>query len=454
MSSYKIIIIGAGPAGLGAAYELSQQSHFPDWHVYEKETYAGGLCASFSDTHGFTWDIGGHVFAETHDAFDILFKNLMHNEYLTHKRRSWIHINNYHTIPYPFQTHIHLLPEPLRQQCITSLIKKKNATEPASFLDWLYSSMGDGISELFMIPYNQKLWCYPLHLLSTGWAHTMIPPLDPEALSSPQNTAAAWRGNAFFKTPLYGGSGSFFQKIAALFSDHMSYQSEVIRINPYTKTISTQGHSASYEYVITTLPLDHLILHTLTSVPEHVRYAATQLHATTGYMVGVGFKGKWLNPIHSWGYFADPDLCFYRITAFSEYSPYNVPRDNDYFSLMCEITLPPGKNAHSTLAHDNIIQRVIEGLQAAGILTHDSSEELVSSFIMHVQHAYPIPTVNRDAALETIQTFLRKHHMYSIGRFGSWIYEKSSMNACFAAGMHTAQGLISALTQHQQSYQL
>src|SRR5262245_1695648 len=56
----RIIIIGAGPTGLGAAYRLKELGH-TDFMVYESSPYVGGLAHSFTDEKGFTWDIGGHV---------------------------------------------------------------------------------------------------------------------------------------------------------------------------------------------------------------------------------------------------------------------------------------------------------------------------------------------------------------------------------------------------------
>ena len=55
----KIIILGAGPTGLGAAYQL-QKLDYKNWRIYEKNNYVGGLSASFCDEKGFVWDIGGH----------------------------------------------------------------------------------------------------------------------------------------------------------------------------------------------------------------------------------------------------------------------------------------------------------------------------------------------------------------------------------------------------------
>lgn len=56
----KIIIIGAGPTGLAAAYRLKELG-YDNFKVYEQKSYVGGLCASFKDDNGFIWDLGGHV---------------------------------------------------------------------------------------------------------------------------------------------------------------------------------------------------------------------------------------------------------------------------------------------------------------------------------------------------------------------------------------------------------
>ena len=66
-----ILIIGAGPCGLGAAKKLVENGR-ADWELLEGQGVPGGLAASFVDDNGFTWDIGGHVQFSHYDYFDRL----------------------------------------------------------------------------------------------------------------------------------------------------------------------------------------------------------------------------------------------------------------------------------------------------------------------------------------------------------------------------------------------
>jgi len=67
-SKGRIIILGAGPTGLGAAYRLKLLD-YKNWAIYEKEDRIGGLSKSYKDDKGFTWDIGGHVMFSNMDDF-------------------------------------------------------------------------------------------------------------------------------------------------------------------------------------------------------------------------------------------------------------------------------------------------------------------------------------------------------------------------------------------------
>ncbi len=120
----KIIIIGAGPAGLGAAYRLNELG-YTNWQIVEKNGYIGGLSASFKDSQGFTWDVGGHVMFSHYKYFDNLVDKLLGNEYLEHLRESWIWIME-RFVPYPFKNNIRYLPKEVVYDCVMGLMEAQN----------------------------------------------------------------------------------------------------------------------------------------------------------------------------------------------------------------------------------------------------------------------------------------------------------------------------------------
>lgn len=109
MDNLKIVILGAGPCGLGAAYRLNELG-YKDWQIYEKNNYVGGLAASFKDDKGFTWDIGGHVIFSHYEYFNRLLAKLLGRDYIEHQRKAYIRIMN-RWVPYPFQNNIRYLPK-------------------------------------------------------------------------------------------------------------------------------------------------------------------------------------------------------------------------------------------------------------------------------------------------------------------------------------------------------
>src|SRR5882762_5355427 len=76
----KIVIIGAGPTGLGAGYRLKEQG-YKNFQMYDRLPHIGGLASSFTDSAGFTWDIGGHVMFSHYKYYDQCFEKLMGDEF-------------------------------------------------------------------------------------------------------------------------------------------------------------------------------------------------------------------------------------------------------------------------------------------------------------------------------------------------------------------------------------
>src|SRR5881409_2734543 len=88
-SEPRIAIIGAGPTGLGAGYRLKELG-YRNFTLFDRNPYIGGLASSFTDSAGFTWDIGGHVMFSHYKYYDKCFDKLMGNDYQLNMRECWV----------------------------------------------------------------------------------------------------------------------------------------------------------------------------------------------------------------------------------------------------------------------------------------------------------------------------------------------------------------------------
>ena len=153
----KYLIIGGGPAGLGAAWQLNKLG--ADWNLVEANDYLGGLSASFRSAD-FTWDLGVHVLYSHYEYFDNVLDSFMKDEdWFIHRRNAVVRIYD-SWMPYPFQANIRRLPQKVMHECLEGLIissQARQSSPPRNFADWILSSSGAGIAKHFMMPYNKKI---------------------------------------------------------------------------------------------------------------------------------------------------------------------------------------------------------------------------------------------------------------------------------------------------------
>jgi UDP-galactopyranose mutase len=434
------VIIGAGPTGLGAGYRLQELGH-DDWVILEASDRVGGLATSFTDDDGFTWDIGGHVMFSHYPYYDALVERLMGAEYSTLNREAWVWMEN-RFIPYPFQNNIRDLEPQTVFDCLTGAIAaQRNAgtTTPANFKEWVHATMGAGIADHFMIPYNFKVWATPAELMNYVWIGERVSVVDPEALlrnvlfDRPEKT---WGPNSTFKYPLRGGTGFLYEGMRRYVEDHLELNCPVEAVDPVAKTVRTaDGRTFGYDVLLSTMPLNHLIART-EGVPDRVAAAVDGLGWSGSHIVGIGVD----RPVDSdkcWIYFPESDVPFYRVTYLSNYSPY-LTAGPDQFSLLTE-------TSHSRYKHENpdtIVDEVIKGLIATGLMREEDRELVVARWRCSPAMSYPVPTVGRDAALGTIQPWLREQGIYSRGRFGAWLYEIGNMDHSAMQGVEFVNAVL------------
>src|SRR5579859_457330 len=436
----RIVVIGAGPTGLGAAYRL-QELGFSDWDLYEASDHIGGLAASHTDRQGFTYDIGGHVLFSHYPYFDDLVDRMLGDRFVQMRRESWIRTGGRY-VPYPYQSNIRYLSNDDIVACIMGLIKAQRSSDPAqagNFAEWIDAQFGEGIAQKFMIPYNVKVWAHPLKMMSKQWIAERVALVDIEHILRnvlKEQDDVQWGPNSTFKFPLRGGTGGLFEGFKPYVESHLHLNSRVTAIDPSRKVVEfANGSHTDYDVLISSMPIN-LLVDSLETCPVSVRTAAQRLCWSSGLFVGVGIS----RPCPSdkcWLYFPDAEVPFYRVTYLSNYSPYIAP-DDKHFLLLTETSYSP----YRPQDRGTIVSRTIDGLIATGILDRADRSRIVATDLTDIKYSYPIPTVDRDAALADVQPYLMENAIYSRGRFGAWLYEIGNMDHSVMQGVEVVNRVL------------
>jgi protoporphyrinogen oxidase len=175
MSPLSVGVIGAGPAGLTAAYLLAKQG--VEVTVLEADpTYVGGL----SRTHqykGFRFDIGGHRFFSKSRQVENLWTELLPDDLLVRSRSSRIYYRG-QSYSYPLWPREALFKLGVWEstRCMLSYFKAClfPVREPRSFEDWVTNRFGRRLFEIFFRTYTEKVWGISCKEISADWAAQRI----------------------------------------------------------------------------------------------------------------------------------------------------------------------------------------------------------------------------------------------------------------------------------------
>jgi protoporphyrinogen oxidase len=439
----RILIIGAGPTGLGSAWRL-QEMGWHNWSLIDAAPSAGGLASSEVDPQGFTWDLGGHVLFSHYEYFDRLMDDLLGKAWVEHVRESWIWMRE-RFIPYPLQNNVWKLPPEDLIPCLHGLLQahcnRAAQGQAHNFREWILAHFGQGLADVFMLPYNRKVWAYDPSVLGANWMGDRVATVNlPRILENLvlQRDDCSWGPNHRFRFPLRGGTGAIWRACCArLPARQLQFGRRAVRVCPAHRMVRLAGgEELAYDHLISTMPLDRLLAMLegcgeLCAQARHFRHSGS-------HIIGVGVDGA-LPPLlrgKCWLYFPESEVPFYRVTVFSNYSPHNVPDPDRYWSLLCEVS----ESAERSVEHDRIVEQVVAGLHAVRLLPAKAT--LATLWHRYLEYGYPTPFVGRDDLLDRIDPQLLDHGIWSRGRFGAWKYEVSNQDHSLMQGVEAIDHIL------------
>jgi protoporphyrinogen oxidase len=175
----EVFVIGAGPAGLTAAYCLTKD--MPSVLVIEKDpVYVGGISRTVS-YNGFLFDIGGHrFFSKSKEVVD-LWREILPDDFIERPRLSRIYYGGkYYSYPLKaFEALLNLGPL-ASAHCLLSyaFAKLRPVRDPKTFHDWVRNQFGERLFQIFFKTYTEKVWGMSCDEISADWAAQRIKGLD------------------------------------------------------------------------------------------------------------------------------------------------------------------------------------------------------------------------------------------------------------------------------------
>ena len=409
MTRERIVVVGAGPAGIGAALTLGS-----DGIVLEQGAALGGLADSLV-IQGAVFDLGGHSFHTPHpEVRDLVFSSLEMYE----QQRDARCFAFGELIPYPFQKNYRRLNDAqVVAECSEGLEHADDGKGAENFEAFIVRRFGKGIAEHFMLPYNRKLWGRDLKRLAADWTHERVaaPEGVKEEFQSSGGARKPLQGDTRVAYPAKGGFGEIFKALARRIPD-IRYRQRVQRIDPRTRRLHTvSGDTVPWRKVVSTLPLP-ILLGLIEGVPAELKVKAGQLDylslklglVVVGHPVDTGIQRI---------YSAEPHVAAHKIAVNHNSSDYL--RALPHHGIVTEIAVGPDK----PLPRSDIQEWMIAGLELTGLIKDRG--EIVHAEVRDVEYAYPVPTHDRDAIVSEIGAWLEEAGIHSVGRFGQWAYVNS-----------------------------
>ncbi|MBS1954336.1 MAG: FAD-dependent oxidoreductase [Cyanobacteria bacterium SZAS-4] len=410
--SKSIAIIGGGIAGLSLAHFIGE-----DCEILEKSTQCGGLCRSF-EKDGLTYDLGGHVVFSSDKEILKLDLDLLKDNVGSHVRKNAVWYKG-RLVKYPFENNLADLDKEDLFDCLWSFLNNPQRPQ-RNFEDWMYNHFGRGITERYLIPYNQKIWKLTPRSMATDWVNRIPKPPPADVLKSAVGIPT--EGNLEQLNFYYPTSGGF-QALPDAFErsvrGKITKSFNVQRVRKRNGKWIVSGHSGDYEYdhVVSTIPLPYLIS-VLDGAPEHVATAARALKHNSLLVVMLGVR----NPNNSgqFGvYFPQEHLLFHRVCFYNFFGHQNEAGASP---VVAEITANEGDSTWSK-TDTQIIDSVIQGLKQEGFITNRS--DVLTTEIRRVKHAYVVYDLARSQNLHIVNEYLDLIGLYRCGRFAEFRYINS-----------------------------
>jgi len=438
-----IIIAGAGPAGLTAAYEACKKGLNPV--IFEKEQEVGGISKTVN-YKDYLFDIGGHRFFTKYDDVKKIWNEILGDDFLIRPRLSRIYYNN-RFFYYPLKPLNALKNLGLFNSISVMLSYVLSQIRPyknvKNFEEWISNKFGKKLFNIFFKTYTEKVWGISCREIQADWAAQRIKSLSlGKAILNSIGFLGKGRVTTLIDEFQYPrkGPGQMWNTAKKLIEEKggkVELNTSVIRIirkddKIVSALVKNNGslQEVSGTHFLSTIPLRELVQSIEPAPPDKVLKAAQELKYRDFFTVGLIIDKPSIFP-DNWIYIHSPEVRVGRVQNFKNWSPEMVP-DPQMTTLGLE---------YFCFDTDEIWKKddeeLIEmGKKEAAQLKFASTEQIQDGLVIRSPKTYPIYDEGYRERIEVIQNYLLSiKNLQTIGRNGLHRYnnqDHSMLSAMFA----------------------
>ncbi|MDP9070710.1 MAG: NAD(P)/FAD-dependent oxidoreductase [Actinomycetota bacterium] len=447
-----VVVIGAGPAGLTAAYQLGKAGR--TCVVLEQDDVVGGISRTV-ERDGWRFDIGGHRFFTKVKAVDDLWHEILgEDDFLMRPRMSRIYYNG-KFFDYPLKASNALLSLGIVEafRCVLSYLwaRVRPPKDQSNFEGWVAARFGYRLYRIFFKTYTEKVWGVPATEIQADWAAQRIKNLSLakavlNAVLPKRNQKEITSLIEEFQYPKYG-PGQMWERASELVE---AQGSKIFMNTTVTKVrhadgratsvvAETGGASTDYpaSHVISSMPITALVRAIDPPVPPDVAAAANAISYRDFLTVALvvpedcGFPDNWIY-VHS------PDVKLGRIQHFGSWSPYLVKEGRTCLGL--EYFVFEGDELW-TMADDDLVELGKRELNTLGLVDPARVE---TGYVVRMPKAYPMYDEGYVANVDVLRTWLAENtaNVHPVGRNG--MHKYNNQDHSMYTAMLTVENILGA----------
>ena len=445
-----VVVLGAGLAGLSAAYDLCKAGHRVT--LLEKEGFAGGMACSWKV--GPYWlDHGPHRFHSREQKIVDLFYEVLDNEVVIRDRMSRIYMQGkFFDYPLKAMNVLKSLPPRLMVKAMADymgirVLQWFKKIPDDNFENWVLKRFGRTLYEMFFGTYTSKAWKMPCTEISADWASQRISQANlwdtiVKTLNPPREGEVRSLVTEFWY-PAHGGIGEFGRRYAEKVG---KLGGDVLLSSPVTAIDVEDGravrvhyeregaeHTVECDEVVNTIPLPRLLETLRPEIGPEVRQAIANLRYLGIVFVYLEVDLPTVSPDH-WVYLPEKHLTVHRISEFKNFSDSSAPGDKTV--VCCEITCNVG-DEHWRMDEKQLAAIAENDLIKVGLL----GPGMCRSIDVHrLPYAYPVYDLTYKENLAPVRDFVNTlENIKTGGRQGLFRY--NNMDHSVAMGRRVAKTL-------------